>query len=92
MRIPVRRLLAAGLLILLLAALAGVHLHGTTARSQDGACLACVLSSAHEAVDAAVIVAAPESTLDVSPSVETFLARPSLPELTGRSPPVLPAA
>ncbi|MFI5182668.1 MAG: hypothetical protein ACHQPI_14895, partial [Thermoanaerobaculia bacterium] len=82
-----QRVLSAGLLALLLTALAGVHIHATTVGREDGACLACVLSSAHQGVDAAVIVASPDSNPDVPPSVETFLARPSLPELTGRSPP-----
>jgi hypothetical protein len=87
-----RRFLSSGLLALLLVALAGVHIHAVTAKLQDGVCLACVLSSTHEGVDGPAIVPAPESAHHVSPSAEVPAARPSLPDLTGRSPPTLPAA
>ena len=87
-----RRFLSAGLLALLLTALAGVHLHAATVGREDGACLACVLSSAHEGVDAVAIVPAPDVRLDVRPSTEAPPTGPSIPALTGRSPPPLPAA
>jgi len=87
-----RRFLSAGILALLLTALAGVHVHAATAKPQDGACLACVLSSTHEGVDGAVTVPVPDLTPDVSPSAEAPPARPSLPDPMGRSPPSLPTA
>ncbi len=86
------RFLSSGLLALLLVALAGVHVHAATASSQDGACLACVLASTHEGATGSAIVPAPGSTPEVVPGAEAPAARPSLPDLTGRSPPRLPAA
>jgi hypothetical protein len=87
-----RRVLSAGLLALLLVAIAGVHIHAATARTQDGTCLSCVLSNTHEGVVGPAIVPAPESALDVSPSADVPAARPSFPDVTGRSPPSLPTA
>jgi hypothetical protein len=87
-----RRLLTAGLLALFLVALAGFHTHALAAGSQDGACLACALATAHEGAAGPVIVPLTGSVPGVVPSAEAPVARPSLPDLTGRSPPRLPAA
>ena len=87
-----RRFLSAGLLALFLTALAGLHTHAAAAGTQDGACLACALASAHEGAAGPAIVPLPDSVPGVVPSTEAPVARPSLPDLTGRSPPRLPAA
>lgn len=87
-----RRFLFAGLLALFLTALSGLHTHAVAKGMQDGACLACALATAHEGATGPAIIPLTGSVPGVVPTAEAPVARPSLPDLTGRSPPRLPAA
>ena len=86
------RLVAALLLVLVLAAVAGGHTHDASTGSHDGSCLACALWSSHGAVAPHRLAPVLARSLAVRAQTEAPEASPTLPDPSGRAPPRLPAA